>query len=75
MDKSNKTVSADPIQSSQEFTAAFTKGKRWLNSEAWVPVANQFRAMAEAVRNMQVRFAKLSIVVYCVLIVVVFTAL
>ena len=38
VEKSNKTVKEDLRKSSQEFEAAFNKGKAWLRTPVWAPI-------------------------------------
>ena len=53
-EKSNKQVKEDLRKSSQEFEAAFNKGKHWLKSPGWDSVLKKLTAMANAVYKLQV---------------------
>jgi hypothetical protein len=58
----NKTIKEDIRKACQEFDAALFNGKAWINKTQWRKVAGHFKAVSEALGNLQVCFLLLAFV-------------
>ena len=54
VERSNKTVKEDLRKTCQEFDAAFSKGRPWLQTSVWASELKRLKAFSDAVFKLQV---------------------